>query len=115
MWRPATAPAARPRSSACCAVDTTEAATEAALVEPEAAAGGATSADLAAADLAASRRYTSFLPPFFSRATTLEALGEGLWGLTQVCSSSLDRTVEKGKYKSKTNQPTDHHSPLIAV
>ena len=62
-------------------------------MDPEASAGGVTSAadpavaDLAAADLAASRRYTSFLPPFFSRATTLEALGEDLWGLTQVCAA----------------------------
>lgn len=29
------------------------------------------------------RRYLSILPPFFSRSTTLEELGEGVWGMVQ--------------------------------
>jgi hypothetical protein len=33
--------------------------------------------------LAEQRKYLSFLPPFFSRATTLEQHGPGLWGLVQ--------------------------------
>jgi hypothetical protein len=127
ICRPAV-PAARPRPGACCAVDTTEATTAKVLEEPEAAAGGvaggggaaaaAAAGDPAAAadDLAASRRYTSFLPPFFSRATALEALGEGLWGVTQVCGARPStEPSKKTKYESRANKPSNHHSPLTAL
>lgn len=44
----------------------------------------------------ATRRYTSFLPPFFSRPTVLETYDDGLWGLVQPLDLSALGLVDIG-------------------